>query len=89
MRSRSMVATRGMPADDLTRLPLLRPGEPWRRPSRDMSWAHLLKRVFDGDVEHCPNCEGALMIIAAIEEPAVMGKILIDRSQGGGYSGAW
>jgi hypothetical protein len=25
-----------------------------------MSWARLLKRVFDIDVEHCPNCGGAL-----------------------------
>ena len=30
-----------------------------------MSWAQLLKRVFDIDVEHCPNCAGALKIIAA------------------------
>jgi hypothetical protein len=30
-----------------------------------MSWARLLKRVFDIDVEHCPNCGGALNIIAA------------------------
>jgi len=30
-----------------------------------MSWARLLKRVFDIDVEHCPNCAGALKIIAA------------------------
>jgi hypothetical protein len=29
------------------------------------SWARLLKRVFDIDVEHCPNCSGALKIIAA------------------------
>jgi hypothetical protein len=34
-----------------------------------MSWARLLKRVFDIDVEHCPNCGGALKIIAAIEDP--------------------
>jgi ribosomal protein S27E len=34
-----------------------------------MSWARLLKRVFDIDVEHCPNCGGRLKIIAAIEEP--------------------
>jgi hypothetical protein len=27
--------------------------------------ARLLKRVFDVDVEHCPNCGGALKIIAA------------------------
>jgi len=41
-----------------------------------MSWARLLKRVFDIDIEHCPACGGALKIIAAIEEPAVIVKIL-------------
>src|SRR5215813_11766489 len=41
-----------------------------------MSWARLLKRVFDIDVEHCPNCGGALKIIAAIEDPPVIIKIL-------------
>ena len=41
-----------------------------------MSWACLLKRVLDIDVEHCPNCGGRLKIIAAIVEPAVMTKIL-------------
>ena len=34
-----------------------------------MSWVRLLKRVFDIDIEHCPNCGGALKIIAATEEP--------------------
>ena len=28
--------------------------------------AKLLKRVFDLDLEHCPNCGGELKIIAAI-----------------------
>ena len=41
-----------------------------------MSWARLLKRVFDIDVKHCPNCGGALKIIAAIEDPPVIIKIL-------------
>ena len=41
-----------------------------------MGWARLLKRVFDIDVEHCPQCGGDLKIIAAIEEPAVIVKIL-------------
>jgi hypothetical protein len=41
-----------------------------------MSWARLLKRVFDIDLEHCPNCCGALKIIAAIEDPPVIIKIV-------------
>lgn len=41
-----------------------------------MSWARLLKRVFDIDIEHCPHCGGRLKIIAAIEDPPVIAKIL-------------
>ena len=41
-----------------------------------MGWARPRKRVFDIDVEHCPNCGGALKIIAAIEDPPVIVKIL-------------
>ncbi|MEO7851495.1 MAG: transposase [Rubrivivax sp.] len=37
------------------------------RPVR-LSWAKLLKRVFEIDLEHCPNCGGQLKIIAAIME---------------------
>jgi hypothetical protein len=46
------------------------------RPPARMSWAHLLKRVFAIDSEHCPNCGGALKIIAAIEDPPVIVRIL-------------
>jgi hypothetical protein len=41
-----------------------------------MGWARLLERVFDLDLEHCPQCGGNFKIIAAIEEPAVIVKIL-------------
>ncbi len=41
-----------------------------------MSWARLLKRVFDIDVEHWQHCGGNLKIIAAIEDPAVIVAIL-------------
>jgi len=36
----------------------------------------LLKRVFDIDIEQCSQCGGALTIIAAIENPDVIAKIL-------------
>ena len=45
------------------------------RPVR-LSWAKLLKRVFDLELEHCPNCGGDLKIIAAILEQPVIEKIL-------------
>ena len=32
-----------------------------------LSWARLLKRVFDIDLEHCPNCGGALKIIVPVK----------------------
>ena len=41
-----------------------------------MSWAQLLKRVFAIDITTCPQCGGPLTILAAIEEPAVIAKIL-------------
>ena len=41
-----------------------------------MTWARLLKRVFDIDVEHCKACGGKLNIIAVIEEPDVIERIL-------------
>ena len=51
---------------------MIRP--PWRLPG--MSWARLLKRVFDIDIAKCPHPGGTLKIIAAIENPAVIAKIL-------------
>jgi hypothetical protein len=45
------------------------------RPVR-LSWAKLLKRVFDRDLDHCPNCGGELKVIAAILEQPVIEKFL-------------
>lgn len=41
-----------------------------------ISWARLLARVFDIDVETCPLCGGKTKIIAAIDDPKVIKKIL-------------
>ena len=41
-----------------------------------MSWACLLKRVFEIDIERCPRCGGRLKIIAAIVDPQVIIQIL-------------
>jgi hypothetical protein len=41
-----------------------------------MSWARRLKRVFGVEIERCTGCGGQLKIIARIEEPQLMAKIL-------------
>jgi len=41
-----------------------------------MSWARRLKRVFEIDIESCSKCGGDVRIIASIEDPAVIRKIL-------------
>jgi hypothetical protein len=41
-----------------------------------MTWAKRLKRVFNIDIETCSECGGDVSIIASIEDPAVIRKIL-------------
>ena len=41
-----------------------------------MTWAQRLKRVFNIDVDTCQACGGAARVIACIEDPAVIRKIL-------------
>ena len=43
---------------------------------KNIPWARLLARVFNIDVEICSKCGGRMKIIAAIEDPKVIGKIL-------------
>ena len=42
-----------------------------------MSWALLLKRVFDIDMEYCANCGGFLKLIAAIVDPTLTAKKIL------------
>jgi len=46
-----------------------------------MTWARRLKRVFNIDIETCSECGGAVKIIASIEDPAVIRKILAHLDQ--------
>ncbi len=41
-----------------------------------MSWARRLKRVFGVEIECCARCGGQLKILASIEEPQLIAKIL-------------
>lgn len=41
-----------------------------------MSWAQRLKRVFNIDIETCKHCGGQVKVIASIEDPVVIKKIL-------------
>ncbi len=43
---------------------------------RAMSWAQRLKRVFKLDLQSCEGCGGQVRVIACIEDPPVIGKIL-------------
>ena len=42
-----------------------------------MTWAQRLKRVFKIDVERCRVCGGSARVIACIEDPVVIKKILV------------
>jgi hypothetical protein len=52
------------------------PKDEEKAPNSRISWARLLKRVFGLDVETCPACGDKMKIIASIEDPPVIRKIL-------------
>ncbi|WP_230537344.1 transposase, partial [Teredinibacter turnerae] len=43
---------------------------------QNMTWAERLKRVFNIDITICSRCGGAVSIIACIEDPSIINKIL-------------
>ena len=51
-------------------------GQEKRGVGRYISWSRLLRRVFDLDLEKCPNCGCQVKVVSAIEEPGAIRKIL-------------
>ena len=47
-----------------------------RATGSDARWAQRLKRVFQVDVETCPICGGTFKVIASIEDPPIIERIL-------------
>ena len=50
--------------------------DPQKPKAYGMTWAQRLKRVFAIEIEKCEKCGGAVRIIASIEDPDVIEKIL-------------
>ena len=46
-----------------------------------MTWMQRLRRVYDIDVSVCPNCGGALKVLAVITQPPVITSILAHLSK--------
>jgi hypothetical protein len=44
---------------------------------RHWTWAALMRRAFNLDVLRCPRCTGRMQLIATIEDPAVIQRILV------------
>jgi hypothetical protein len=46
------------------------------RPRRNWTWAALMRRAFALDVMACPQCGARLRVVATIEDPAVVRRVL-------------
>ncbi len=60
------------PADD--RVP--DDATPGRARPKYRAWAELMRRAFEADVLACPRCGGRMVVLATIEDPAVIRRIL-------------
>jgi hypothetical protein len=74
-RARVTPARRGRGAQHTARTDREEPPTPAERRAA-MTWAQRLKRVFGIDIQTCATCGGAVRIIACIEDPEVIEKIL-------------
>ena len=45
-------------------------------PADNHHWAELIRRSLGIDVLACPRCGGGLALIAIVEDPALIGRIL-------------
>ena len=53
-----------------------KPGAPVPRPTANLLWAQLMQRSFGFDVLACKRCGGRLRLIALIDTPDVIRRIL-------------
>ena len=60
------------PADD----PLTDDATPGRARPMYRAWAELMRRAFESDVLACPRCGGRMIVLATIDDPAVIRRIL-------------
>jgi hypothetical protein len=69
---RSLIVSKPQPVtDDQPEKPSIEPQSKGK-----IAWARLLKRVFDIDMETCNVCGAKMRIVAAIEDPPIIRKIL-------------
>jgi hypothetical protein len=50
--------------------------KPGRARPKYRAWADLMRRAFEADVLACPRCGGPMVVLATIEDPAVIRRIL-------------
>ncbi len=51
-------------------------GKPKRKGSRYWPWAQLMARTFAIDVEKCPKCEGRMKLVALVQDPKTVARLL-------------
>ena len=76
---RAAITTAGRGAGAPSRTP-----EPSTPKHVALNWARRLKRVFGIEIEQCARCSGRLKVIASIEEPELIERILAHRRERGG-----